>query len=98
MSEASVNETTPLTDANEVDLNECLSVQTHSDGRRSYVEKYVPSHIARRLESALAGAESALDRLHTCCNLLLSRKPVRDVSETLAEVKAALAQIEELRK
>jgi len=40
---------TPETDANEVDLHECIST-FFIEGRREYVIKYVPSNIARSLE------------------------------------------------
>lgn len=41
---------TPETDANEVNLYECISVETMGSGKQRYVIKYVPSYITRRLE------------------------------------------------
>jgi hypothetical protein len=42
---------TPLSDANEVDLNKDFSTRVLPNGRREVVTKYVPAHIARHLET-----------------------------------------------
>lgn len=42
---------TPLSDANEVDLDRDFSTRVLPNGRREVVTKYVPAHIARQLET-----------------------------------------------
>ena len=44
---------TPRTDAEELDLRECIAVETFPNGCRQYVRKYVPSKLARELEREL---------------------------------------------
>jgi len=45
---------TPITDANEVDLQNCIAVEPLANGKRRYVQKYVPAYISRGLELDMA--------------------------------------------
>jgi hypothetical protein len=54
---------TPLTDANEVDLQEVVSVGTMSSGKRYHVTKYIPAYIGRILEVKLAALREKCDTL-----------------------------------
>ena len=41
---------TPWVDAEEVDLQECIKIETSTSGTRRYVTKYVSAKLARSLE------------------------------------------------
>jgi DNA repair exonuclease SbcCD ATPase subunit len=45
---------TPISDEAEVNLQECISVETDCRGRKSYVDFYVPAYVSRNIERALA--------------------------------------------
>lgn len=86
-----MNETTPLTDAAEY-LEEFSEERSSAmtDDRPVYV---VPADFARRLERALAGAKEVMQRIDS------TAKSHPYAGNTCGELaRAALAQIEELRK